>query len=134
MCVMTISASYRVTLLLSALLGSSWLVPLASGAISSVHPCSSTVESSDPAQPAHQHGLRVPVSSNATVGSHECSHCSSPQCSMAGHCALTAPAGLASAPAAIEVVSTASLPVPWMRDRPLSANPTPPIPPPQPVL
>lgn len=129
---MTIAARSRSALLLSALLGSSWLVPLASGAMSTQYPCSSIAEPSAPGHRDHDRGS-APRNS-PVVGSHDCSHCLPQQCSMRAHCALTTPVALASAPAAIAVVTSASLPVPWMRDRPLSANPTPPIPPPQPVL
>jgi hypothetical protein len=121
--------------MLFALVGVSWLVPLATGAMSVSHPCLAIADPGLTHQATHQHGSKVSVPEHApAVGSHECAHCSAQRCSQPGHCALTAPVALASAPAAIEVVTTASLPALWMRDRPLSANPTPPIPPPQPVL
>jgi hypothetical protein len=121
--------------MLFALVGASWLVPLASGAMNVSHPCLAIADPGLTHQATHQHGSKVSVPERApAVGSHECAHCSAQRCSQPGHCALTAPVALASAPAAIEVVTTASLPALWMRDRPLSANPTPPIPPPQPVL
>ena len=62
---------------------------------------------------------------------HDCSHCPAEHCSTPDHCTAAAPmasalgAGLLVAPTAI------AAPALWIADRPLSANPTPPIPPPQ---
>jgi hypothetical protein len=132
---MTTAARSKAALLLLGFLGSSWLAPLASGVLSAHHPCTTAASPSAPGHLGHQHASKGSAPSNVpVVGSHECSHCTARQCSMGQHCALPAPVGLASVPAAIDFVTSASPPVSWLRDRPLSSNPTPPIPPPQLVL
>ena len=70
----------------------------------------------------------------ASRQAHDCSHCPAEHCSTPDHCTAAAP--MAAAPGGgLPVVPTAiAAPALWIADRPLSANPTPPIPPPQLVL
>jgi hypothetical protein len=132
---MTTAARSKAALLLLGFLWSSWLVPVSSSVLSARHPCASAVAPGAAGHRGHDpaSNARAP-SSLPVVGSHECSHCTARQCAMGQHCALPAPVGLASVPPAIDFVTSASPPVSWLRDRPRSSNPTPPIPPPQPVL
>lgn len=131
---MSVAPSNAAVVLL-ACLATSWPVALTSGALTSQHPCSSAPAVGTPGHARHQLGFGFGAQTEHPVlGSHECSHCAAPQCASGQHCALNAPLALGSAPPTIEVVTSTSPPVSWLRDRPLSSNPTPPIPPPQPVL
>ena len=65
---------------------------------------------------------------------HECSHCPAEHCSTPDHCTAAAPIAAAIASGLLEAPTAIAAPALWIADRPLSANPTPPIPPPQLVL
>ena len=65
---------------------------------------------------------------------HECSQCPAEHCSTPDHCTAAAPIAAATPSGLLEAPTAIAAPALWIADRPLSANPTPPIPPPQLVL
>ena len=76
----------------------------------------------------------APVSTRPALAAHHCSHCPPSDCSTLNHCVVGSPAALCLGPAFLLLPASSARPEPQVSQPPLSANPTPPNPPPQPVL
>ena len=63
-----------------------------------------------------------------------CSHCPHHQCPVISHCVAGGLIAISSGGALLALPTPTVLPDDWLDDRPPSANPTPPIPPPQATL
>jgi hypothetical protein len=132
---MNLPARPWIARLLLALIASGWLVSVAGAVSRTGHHC--VPGSTHAPNETHAHGL--PSGSHvaawmSALGSHECSHCPAADCSTSSHCAASASAALASAAIYLTLGAVSARPPLWVSERPLSANPTPPIPPPQLVL
>jgi len=99
------------------------------------HPCAAT-GTVTVGPPEHQHREHAAARTTArwTGPVPECSSCGQADCIAGQHCAAVGLVGLPSGAAFLLLSTHAARPDTWVSDQPLSANPTPPNPPPQPVL
>lgn len=125
--------------LLLAIVGSGWWTA-AAGAMPEAPPHRATATERGPAPAAHRHesskgDLGHPYETSlSTRRPHECPHCPAQHCSTAYHCSAASPPASAAGGPVLEFPTSIAPPPLWLSDRLLSANPTPPIPPPQLVL
>jgi len=119
-------------LLLVAL--ATWLTPSERVGAQS-HPCAAT-GTVTVGPPGHQHPehAAAPATARWTGPVSDCSSCGHADCTAGQHCATVGVVALPPDAALLLVPTHAARPDTWVSDQPLSANPTPPNPPPQPVL
>jgi hypothetical protein len=99
------------------------------------HPCGA-FEAVRVGPAGHHHGEPTTASATPqwTGPVSDCPSCQHTDCAAGQHCAAGAVVALPPDPALLWVTDYAARPESGVTDRPLSANPTPPNPPPQPVL
>jgi hypothetical protein len=114
---------------LLAAAASAW-TPRISATAQVVGHCATSSHQARPTRTAH--APSVPHASSQEP--HECSHCPAGPCSTLDHCTVAAPIAAALGAGFLAAPTSIAAPALWVSDRPLSANPTPPIPPPQPIL
>ena len=111
-----------------------WLTPSERVGAQS-HPCAVT-GTITVGPPEHQHREHAAAQTTArwTGPVSDCSSCGPADCVAGQHCAAMGVVALPPNAALLLLSTHAARPDIWMSDQPLSANPTPPNPPPQPVL
>lgn len=111
-----------------------WLTPSELAGAQS-HPCPA-IGTVTVGPPGHQHGEHAAARATArwTGPVTDCSSCGQADCAAGQHCAAVGVVALPPEAAVLLLSTHAARPDTWVSDQPLSANPTPPNPPPQPVL